>query len=142
MVKEQLIFLAALILVGATACGPTIGESSTTPEPPVGEGLPQVTQAQNDLAQRLGLPAEQIEVVEVQEMTWPDTSMGCPQPGMEYLQVPQDGLLVRMRVAEAVYDYHSGGNREPFLCEQPAVEEKVTPVFGEDILTRPSPEGE
>lgn len=104
--------------------------------------LPQVTMAKEDLAQRLNLAPEAIEVLEVEMKTWSDASMGCPQPGMAYAQVPQDGLLIRLRVEGKDYNYHSGGRRDPFLCEQPEIPQKNTPVFGEDILTRPPSEDE
>jgi hypothetical protein len=142
-VKRQFVLLIIALVTTSAACTPAAGDSSTTPDSPTGQELPQVTQARNDLAQRLAVPVEQIEVVEVREVTWPDTGMGCPQPGMEYLQVPQDGLLVQLSTAGVAYEYHSGGSAAPFLCETPTpVEGKITPVFGEDILTRPSQEGE
>lgn len=112
--------------------------TSTTPESPDLLNLPQVEQAKEDLATRLEITSTQIEVIDIQPKTWSDSSMGCPQPGMAYLQVPEDGLLIRLRVDNQTYDYHSGGTREPFLCEQPIQIRKSTPVFGEDILTRPS----
>ena len=74
--------------------------------------------AKKDLAHRLSIEEEQIKLLEVREVTWSDASLGCPQPGMKYKQVPQDGLLIRLSVAERVYNYHSGGNRGPFLCEK------------------------
>lgn len=76
-----------------------------------------VTQARNDLAQRLAMDPKQIELVEAASVTWPDGSLGCPQPGMAYTQVLVDGLLIRLRAGERIYEYHSGGARAPFLCE-------------------------
>jgi hypothetical protein len=76
-----------------------------------------VTQAKNDLANRLAIEPRQIELLEVASVTWPDGSLGCPQPGMEYTQVQVDGLRLRFRVADRSYEYHSGGKRQPFLCE-------------------------
>lgn len=78
-----------------------------------------VTQARQDLAERLGIEAEDIELLELQELVWPDTSLGCSRPGMEYLQVLRDGALLRLRVGKRAYAYHSGGGRSPFLCESP-----------------------
>ena len=57
-------------------------------------------------------------VVDVGEVLWPDASLGCPQPGMKYKQVPQDGALIILQVAGKVYEYHVGGGRGLFLCEQ------------------------
>jgi hypothetical protein len=79
-----------------------------------------IAQAKQDLAQRLDIDPDQIEVVEAKAVVWPDSSLGCPQPGMAYLQVLQDGLLIRLKVGDKIYNYHSGGNRPPFLCENPA----------------------
>jgi hypothetical protein len=76
-----------------------------------------VAQAQADLAQRLSIPVDQVKLVEVQSATWPDKGLGCPQPGMSYLQVQVDGLLIRLSVDAHIYEYHSGGNQPPFLCE-------------------------
>jgi len=124
----------------ATPTGPSEGTSG-------GEQSPQVEQAIADLAGRLEIAAGEIEVVTVEPVTWPDASLGCPQPGMAYAQVQQDGLLIRLQAGDRVYEYHSGGMRDPFLCEQVEVppgegRQKSTPVFGEDILTRPPSEEE
>ena len=83
--------------------------------------------AQEDLAQRWSIPVEQIEVLEARAVVWPDSSLGCPQPGMEYLQVPQDGSLILLGFEGKVYEYHSGGGRDPFLCEQSLKLQKDTP---------------
>ncbi len=76
-----------------------------------------VAQAKNDLAQRLAIDVGQIELVEVATVTWPDGSLGCPQPGMMYTQVQVDGLLIRFRAGGRIYEYHGGGARAPFLCQ-------------------------
>ena len=76
-----------------------------------------IAQAKNDLARRLAIPIDQVELVEAQSVTWPDKGLGCPQPGMEYLQVQVEGLLIRLRARGRLYEYHSGGDRPPFLCE-------------------------
>jgi hypothetical protein len=73
--------------------------------------------AVDDLAQHLDIPADQIEVREVRAVTWPDASLGCPQPDMMYAQVLTDGLLIQLEAGGELYFYHSGGNQLPFLCE-------------------------
>ena len=104
---------------------------------PVDQGAEKlVQQATADLAQRLNLTPAEIEVVEVQSVTWGDTSMGCPQPDMRYKQVPQDGLLIKLKANGQVYEYHSGGSREPFLCEQTIKVKPITPKLDEFV---PSP---
>ncbi len=77
-----------------------------------------VTQARDDLARRLSIDPAKIELVEASEVTWPDGSLGCPQPGMLYTQVTVDGLRLRFSVGGRIYSYHSGGGRPPFWCEK------------------------
>ncbi len=89
--------------------------SAPTPSDPTMQGL--VEQAKADLARRLSVPADQIELIEAIRVDWPDSSLGCPEPGGEYLHVWIVGELIRLRVDGRVYEYHSGQNRPPFLCQ-------------------------
>lgn len=77
-----------------------------------------IEQAKEDLAHRLSISIAQINLVEAKGVVWPDSSMGCPQPGMAYLQVPEDGALIVLQVNGINYEYHNGGNRGLFLCEK------------------------
>jgi hypothetical protein len=90
----------------------------TSPETIDQNDNPLVLQAKEDLAKRLGVQIAEIELLNYQEVVWPDASLGCPQPGMAYTQVPQDGTLIRLQAKDKIHNYHSGGNRDVFLCEQ------------------------
>lgn len=79
-----------------------------------------VSRARDDLAQRLGVAAAEVKLIAFQSVVWPDGSLGCPQPGREYPQVLQDGVLIRFEVHGRQFEYHGGGRREPFLCENPS----------------------
>ena len=79
-----------------------------------------VVQAKEDLASRLNAAKDQIELVEFKAVVWPDGSFGCPQPGIAYTQVQREGYLIRLRFESKLFDYHGGGNRPPFLCEETA----------------------
>ena len=110
-----------------TAADPVGGTESLFPgqfEP----GLdPFVELAVADLAQRLGVTEASIVPVSSSLVIWPDTSMGCPLPGMQYAQVLQDGSLIELESAGLVYRYHTGGDRvTPFLCDQPLATPPVT----------------
>ena len=98
-----------------------------------------VNQAKEDLAQRLNISPAEIEIVEVKAVTWGDTSMGCPQPDMRYKQIPQDGLLIKLKVEGKVYEYHSGGTRDPFLCEQNIRVKPTVPKLDDFV---PSPDAD
>jgi len=88
----------------------------SSPADPGLQGL--IEQAKGDLAQRLSIPTTQISLVEAKNVVWPDASLGCPQPGMAYIQVPKDGSLIVLQVDGINYEYHYGGNRGLFLCEK------------------------
>lgn len=78
-----------------------------------------VEQARDDLAQRSGMPPDQIVVSSVQAVTWPDSSLGCPQPGMAYAQVLTPGYLILLEAGGKVYEYHAGRNSNVFYCADP-----------------------
>ncbi|MFK7802962.1 MAG: hypothetical protein AB8G95_15125 [Anaerolineae bacterium] len=82
------------------------------------ETHPNVFKAKNDLATRSNISFDQIEVILVKSMTWPNSSLGCPQPDMAYTQVQKEGMLIQLRADGFIYNYHSGESRDPFLCIQ------------------------
>jgi hypothetical protein len=73
--------------------------------------------ARSDLSGRLGVSVEEVEVLDVEEVTWPDGSLGCPQPGQMYTQALVEGHRIVLEHDDRVYLYHSGGDVLPFLCE-------------------------
>ncbi len=91
--------------------------ASPAPTSPASETV-EVTQAKQDLAQRLSVNSSQIELVSFQSITWPDGSLGCPQPGMLYTQALVEGYLIQLRAAGRVYEYHGARAGAPFLCEK------------------------
>lgn len=101
--------------------------------------LHQIEQAKNDLTQRLGVDASQIAVLEAREVTWPDTSLGCPEEGVVYEPSAQVGLLIRLGVNRQMYFYHSDKTSPPFLCEQTLPLFKGTPKVDEMV---PPPDSE
>jgi hypothetical protein len=86
------------------------------PQPPL---TPAAEYAVNDLAQRLNIDPAAISVVRVEEVDWPDSSLGCPRPGMNYLQVLTNGTFIQLSAGGRLYNYHSGRGRRPFLCTSP-----------------------
>lgn len=110
---------------------PTTTKASPSPSTtgPVGGGAAEfpgqiepalagfVDQAKADLAGVLGVDAATITEVSSVLVTWPDAAIGCPEPDMQYIQLPEDGALIELEVGGTVYRYHSGGDRTaPFLC--------------------------
>lgn len=98
---------------------PTVGASATARPSPTSAPTGAAALAAEDLADRLGVAVDVVEVTRVEEVTWRDASLGCPQPGMAYAQVLTNGTLVVLEVDGTTYEYHAGGPRAPFLCENP-----------------------
>ena len=86
---------------------------------PDASGLPEVAAAVADLAARQGVSREDIEVIEVREVTWRDGSLGCPRPGVNYTQALVNGQLVVLAIGEQRFEYHSGPRRPLFFCADP-----------------------
>ncbi len=104
----QPVFLAALILVlGLAACSP-----ANIPETGV-EGIPNdlppqaVLEAANQLSEELGVTVEEIEIVEFEQVEWPDACLGIPQEGQACAQVITPGFRVELEVNGQQYEFRS-----------------------------------
>jgi len=78
-----------------------------------------IKKASEDLAQRLSIRSEQINLVEVKAVTWSDSSLGCPQPGMAYTDVLTPGYLIVFEYADNQHEYHSGKGLDFTYCPNP-----------------------
>ena len=38
---------------------------------------------------------------------------------MNYIQILMEGYRIQLRLGDRIYEYHSGGQRAPFWCENP-----------------------
>lgn len=117
-------WIAITITVSAIACGEPTGRGASAgavavSEVGAGAESDLVRIAREDLAGRLGVEADMIEVVRFDEVTWPDGSLGCPRKDMRYKQMLVNGSLIVLRVDGVDYEYHSGGTRPPFYCPNP-----------------------
>ena len=78
-----------------------------------------IKKAREDLAQRLSIPSDQIIIIEARPVTWSDSSLGCPQPGMAYADVLTPGYLIMFEYAKNRYEYHSGKGLDFAYCPNP-----------------------
>jgi len=74
--------------------------------------------AKEDLARRLDVSVSEISVISVEAVDWPDTSLGCPQPGMAYAQVITPGYLIVLGAAAQNYEYHTDEHSFVALCRE------------------------
>lgn len=72
-----------------------------------------------DLAGRAAVASASVRIVSVEEVTWPDGSLGCPDPGMSYTQSLVNGSRVVLESGGILYEYHSGPDGELFYCPTP-----------------------
>lgn len=97
--------------------------------PPANAGLQGLIEtAKADLAQRLGIPVNDVVLVEAASVTWPDGSLGCPQPGMEYAQALVPGYLIRLQVGSQEFEYHTSRGTTIVYCENPSPPVPGTPA--------------
>lgn len=99
------------------------GELVELPAPgvPNTSTLPVET-AKNDLAKRLDVNVDEITLVTVEPEVWPDSSLGCPAQGINYLMVLVKGFRITLEGDGEKYSYHTDMNGRVILCEdgQPA----------------------
>jgi hypothetical protein len=105
--RALMIGMVAVALVSA-ACSNSSSDVDPVAQPAVA-----------DLADRLGVEESMVTVVSIEEVTWSDGSLGCPEPGMMYTQSLVDGSLIVLEVDGLTYEYHSGSDTDPFYCESP-----------------------
>ena len=110
---------------------PTAEPSPTTSVPtpsaePIVDLVPLEAQevvglARADLAQRLEVDREAIEVISVEAVEWPDASLGCPEPGQMYAQVVTPGFRLVLEARRERYEYHTDREQTVVLCEEEAM---------------------
>lgn len=93
------------------------GEESREMQVPE-DARPAAMAAKRDLASRVGVGVEEVQIVEFQAVEWPDSSLGCPEPGKMYLQVIMPGYRVVLKAAGQTYEYHTDRGNRVVLCEK------------------------
>ena len=74
-----------------------------------------------DLADRLEIQESRVSMVSVTEVTWPDSSLGCPKPGMAHRQVLVEGSQLILSANGKQYSYHAKMNEEYSFCATPKI---------------------
>ena len=95
------------------------GEAQMTPSPSSAGLQLLIENTMQDLADRLTIPADQIVLVETTEVEWSDSSLDCPQPEMEYIQVITPGYRIVLQANDQLYEYHTNRDGYFVYCEDP-----------------------
>ena len=120
------------LLVGCQISGSGEKPNEATPRPPSTntpaakgpEGkIPagseaQIELAKQNLANRLGTSTESITVASVEEVEWPDSSLGCPEPGKMYAQIVTPGYRIMLQAGGKDYEYHTDKGKNVVLCSR------------------------
>jgi hypothetical protein len=69
-----------------------------------------------DLSRRLAVAETAIAFLHSTPVDWPDSSLGCPEPGMMYAQVITPGYQIGLAVGDELYYYHTNGVRGFKYC--------------------------
>lgn len=73
--------------------------------------------AKGDLAKRLIVKSSAPAVREVTPVNWPDTSLGCPEPGRVYAAVVTPGYRIVLEHGGRRYRYHTDRTRVKLCLE-------------------------
>ena len=123
--------MAAVAAQVATDCGGTGETASAEAQSCIGpENLQLVLE---DAASRAAVDPMTAQVILAEQQTWPDTSLGCPEPDHSYFQVVTPGWLVQVDAGGSIFEYHlrdsTRGSPIFVLCADanPAADAEPTP---------------
>ena len=112
---------SASLSAGPSGSGP--GPSGPVSIPPSGEPVPgtvpepvleKIIAAAAAVA---GVDPSEVTVVSTEAVTWNNGALGCPKPGVMYIQQVMAGYRVVVEAGGKQYDYRVGSSGEPKLCE-------------------------
>jgi hypothetical protein len=99
-----------------------------------------ISRAISDLTRRLSVMEDEIQVVSVEAVEWPDSSLGCPVEGRDYAQVITPGYEILLQVGENIYRYHSDKEQFMLLCAEDGTPEMLEiPIQPGDKIQDDSP---
>jgi hypothetical protein len=75
-----------------------------------------IEKAKEDLAKRLSISIAEIKLVETKAVVWRDASLGCPKPGIDYIQMETPGYSVVLETSGKTYNYHTNEVNRVILC--------------------------
>ncbi len=86
------------------------------PDASVPQALPEdveslVLLAKFDLTIRTGIDIESITTKSLKETMFDDSSLGVPEPGLEYTAVITPGYIIILEADGEMYEYHASGEK-------------------------------
>lgn len=69
-----------------------------------------------DAARRFQVAESAVVLARAERVTWPDGSLGCPEPGRTYAQAQVPGYRLSARSAQGAFMYHADARGNLAIC--------------------------
>ena len=121
---KEMVAAGLLLTMDIVGCASAVepADQAATPAParpevPMVPTLESITESVlEDAATRTGIARTNLRVESAIIVTWPDGSLGCPQPGINYTMALVPGYRVKVRAGDQVLDYHASRRGYFVLC--------------------------
>ena len=90
----------------------------TPATPPDESAEKMVVRVKEHLAQKLSIPIDQIVLSEIKSVVWRDASLGCPKPGIDYIQVETPGYNILLEAGGKTYRFHTDATKRFVQCNK------------------------
>jgi len=88
--------------------------------------------AYTTLANQLGVPKSEISTIRLSRFNWPNSALGCPKPGVVYMQAVVPGYLALLKHGKRQYRIHIGNGRG-IICKLETVPLKLDEIILDSI---------
>jgi hypothetical protein len=115
---------------------PATPTPAATPTPtPTPEPSLATAKAAALLVHALGVPANSVSFESVKPMQWPNTAIGCPEPGRAYSDVIVPGWVIILRADSKLYEYHADREGDMVVtCDPKLVRTYGNVNLAEDLM--------
>jgi hypothetical protein len=72
--------------------------------------------ARSTLVRELGCAADAVALIDAEAVEWSDSALGCPRPGMLYMQVITPGYRVTLEHNGQRYQVHTDAGQRAVRC--------------------------
>lgn len=86
--------------------------------PPDETAEKMVTLVKQHLAQKLSITVDQILLSDVKSVVWRDAGLGCPKPGIDYIQVETPGYNILLQAGGKTFSYHTDETKRFVQCNK------------------------
>jgi hypothetical protein len=88
----------------------------STPMRPDASSDPLIDLVKQHLAKQLGITLDQITLSDIKPVVWRDAGLGCPKPGVDYIQVETPGYQIVLEAQGKTYNYHTDKTQRFVPC--------------------------